>query len=65
MPVKRKSPWRKPVNYTQVACFVTPEQKTALKRLSQATRIPQQAHLREAVDDLLKKYARDLKRSSQ
>ncbi|HTE41649.1 MAG TPA: ribbon-helix-helix domain-containing protein [Steroidobacteraceae bacterium] len=53
---------RKPVNFKQIAAFVTPEQHEALKALSALTRIPQQAHLREAIDDLLRKYAKEVKR---
>ncbi len=52
----KKRPWRKPVNFTQLALFVTPEQKAALKELSAKTLIPQQALLRKAVDDLLASY---------
>jgi hypothetical protein len=35
-----------------------PRQAEELKKLSERTRIPQQAFLREAVADLLKKYRR-------
>jgi hypothetical protein len=42
--------------YRQVACFLTPAQHEALKRLSARTRVPMQAYLRECVDLLLKKY---------
>lgn len=45
------------VNHRQIACYVTPEQAQALKDLSSHTRVPMQVYLREAVDDLLKKYA--------
>jgi hypothetical protein len=50
----RKS--RKPVNLFQIACYVTPEQRDALRALSARTRVAQQVHLREAIDDLLAKY---------
>jgi len=33
-------------------------QRTALKRLSDRTRVPMQIYLREGLDDLLKKYAK-------
>jgi hypothetical protein len=36
--------------------YVDPAVHDALKRLSQDTRIPVAVYLREAVDDLLKKY---------
>jgi hypothetical protein len=32
-------------------------------RLSEITRVPQAAHLREALDDLLKKYAGTLRKA--
>jgi hypothetical protein len=47
---------RKPVNFVPIAAFVTPAQKSALKALSAKTRIPQQALLREALDDLFVKH---------
>lgn len=47
---------RKPVNLKQIACWVTEQQRDALRALSEKTRIPQQSHLREAIDDLLAKY---------
>lgn len=47
---------RKPVNLVQIACYVTPVQRDALRGLSERTRIAQQVHLREAIDDLLAKY---------
>lgn len=52
----KKAKWRKPTSYVQIACFVYPRQRDALKALSERTRVPQQAHLREAIDDLLDKY---------
>jgi hypothetical protein len=36
-----------------------------LKRLSETTRVPMAAYLREAVDDLLKKYAATLRKARQ
>lgn len=36
--------------------YLEPEQKEMLDRLSTITRVPRTAYLREAVNDLLKKY---------
>ena len=36
--------------------YVDPEAHQALKQLSKDTRVPAAVYLREAVDDLLKKY---------
>jgi hypothetical protein len=49
---------RKPVNFVPIAAFVTPAQKSGLKALSVKTRIPQQALLREALNDLFEKHAK-------
>ena len=57
----KSTQWRKPTSFKQIAAFVTPEQHEALKALSAMTRIPQQAHIREAIDDLLRKYAKEMK----
>ena len=43
-------------NKQRVAADLEPEQAEALKALSTRTRIPQQTFIREAIDDLLKKY---------
>jgi predicted DNA-binding protein len=40
----------------QIACYVKPEKHTALKALSDRTRVPMQTYMREAIDDLLAKY---------
>ncbi len=45
-------------NLVQMPAYLTPKQKAGLEKLSKATRVSQQAYLREAVDDLLKKYRR-------
>lgn len=45
--------------------YLEPEQAEALRRLSDATRVTQANYIREAIDDLLKKYARELKRSER
>ena len=41
----------------QLAGYYDPEAVEKLKALSKSTRVPQSAYLREALDDLLKKYA--------
>jgi hypothetical protein len=53
-----KSPYRKPINFVPIAAFVTPQQRDGLKALSAKTRIPQQALLREALDDLFAKHSK-------
>lgn len=47
----------------QVTSYYDPEQIGQLKRLSEITRVPQAAYLREALDDLLKKYAATLRKA--
>ena len=42
--------------------YLDPRQKDALAELSKRTRVPASVYLREAVDDMLAKYARELKR---
>jgi hypothetical protein len=49
----------------QVMGYFSPEAATQLKRLSLATRVPQSAYLREALDDLLKKYAGTLRKADR
>jgi predicted DNA-binding protein len=44
-------------NQLKLASYYPPELVVQLKRLSDATRIPQAAYLREALEDLLKKHA--------
>jgi predicted DNA-binding protein len=44
-------------NQLKLASYYPPELVARLKHLSDATRIPQAAYLREALEDLLKKYA--------
>jgi predicted DNA-binding protein len=44
-------------NQLKLASYYPPELVAQLKRLSDATRIPQAAYLREALEDLLKKHA--------
>ena len=45
-----------------VSAALEPEQAVRLKKLSEKTRVPQQVYLREAVENLLQKYERKLKR---
>lgn len=45
--------------------YLETEQVEALKKLSDVTRVPQATFIREAIDDLLKKYAKDLRKPSK
>ncbi len=45
----------------QVIAYLTPEQKQKLDALSKATRVLKSIYMREAVDDLLAKYKKQLK----
>jgi len=38
--------------------YLDPEKKASLDKLSKTTRVPAAVYLREAVDDLLRKYSR-------
>ena len=49
----------------QVMGYFSPDAVKALKALSAATRVPQAAYLREALDDLLKKYANTLRKTGK
>lgn len=49
----------------QVMGYFSPETAKQLKRLSDITRVPQAAYLREALDDLLKKYAATLRKAGK
>jgi hypothetical protein len=49
-------------NKVQIWVAVTPAQRRALNELSRVTRIPRTVLLREAVDDLLRKYKKRLTR---
>lgn len=42
--------------------YLDPEQKAALTELSKTTRVPAAVYMREALADLLAKYAKTLKR---
>jgi predicted DNA-binding protein len=48
---------------TQMAGYYDPAAVQKLKALSEATRVPQSAYLREALEDLLKKYASTLRKT--
>jgi predicted DNA-binding protein len=52
-------------NQVKIASYYQPETIEQLKRLSDATRISQAAYLREALDDLLKKYAATLRKAGK
>lgn len=56
MPATKRPSARLPRNFVPVHVWITPTQRKALKALSTRTRVPQQAHWREAIDDLLAKY---------
>lgn len=45
--------------------YLEPEQAGNLKQLSELTRVPQAEYLREAVSDLLKKYAKELRKAAK
>jgi len=49
-------------NKQAVLTLLEPEQHAKLKRLSAKTRVPMAAYMREAVDDLLKKYRKELRK---
>jgi len=45
----------------QVPLHITEKQRDALRELSTRNRVPQQVYLREALDDLLKKYMKEVR----
>jgi predicted DNA-binding protein len=47
----------------QLAGYYDPEAVKRLRTLSDATRVPQSAYLREALEDLLRKYASALRKA--
>jgi predicted DNA-binding protein len=49
-------------NQTAITGYYDPDVAQRLKALTQKTRVPQAAYLREALDDLLKKYAAALRK---
>ena len=52
-------------NQTQITSYYAPDAVQRLKALSEMTRVPQSAYLREALDDLLKKYASTLRKAAK
>ena len=49
-------------NQVQLTGYFEPEAVRGLKALSKTTRVPQAVYLREALDDLLKKYGATIKK---
>ena len=49
----------------QVTTYYDPEATEQLRRLSDVTRVPQAVYLREALEDLLKKYASVLRQAGR
>jgi predicted DNA-binding protein len=52
-------------NQTAITSYYDPAAVQRLKTLSEATRVPQSVYLREALDDLLKKYAATLRKTAK
>jgi predicted DNA-binding protein len=52
-------------NQAAITSYYEPDAVQRLKALSEATRVPQAAYLREALDDLLKKYAGTLRKAAK
>jgi len=52
-------------NQVQMAGYYSPEAVKQLRTLSEVTRVPQSAYLREALDDLLKKYGTTLRKTAR
>ena len=50
-------------NQTQMAGYYSADSVAQLRKLSDLTRVPQSAYLREALDDLLAKYAPILRKA--
>ena len=51
-------------NQVKLASYYPPEMVERLKQLSDKTRIPQAAYLREALEDLLKKHAGTMRKGA-
>jgi len=49
----------------QVSSYYDPAQIEQLRRLSEITRVPQAVYMREALEDLLKKYAATLRKAAK
>lgn len=45
--------------------YLEPEQAESLRLLSDRTRVTQATYIREAIDDLLKKYAKELRKETK
>jgi Ribbon-helix-helix domain len=52
-------------NREKLMGYYSPEAVAQLKRLSEITRVPQAVYMREALDDLLKKYAATLRKAAK
>jgi predicted DNA-binding protein len=52
-------------NQTAITSYYDPDAVQRLRALSAATRVPQAAYLREALDDLLRKYASTLRKAAK
>jgi len=50
---------------TPITSYYNPAAVKQLKALSDSTRVPQAAYLREALDDLLRKYATTLNKAKR
>jgi predicted DNA-binding protein len=50
-------------NQTAITGYYDPDAAQRLKALVETTRVPQAVYLREALDDLLKKYAATLRKA--
>ena len=55
--MKRKPNSKDRLKKTIVSCYLEPKQHAALRALSERTRVPAQAYMREGVDYVLAKYA--------
>jgi Ribbon-helix-helix domain len=49
----------------RIVSYYSPDAIDQLKRLADLTRVQQSVYLREALDDLLKKYAATLRKASK
>jgi predicted DNA-binding protein len=53
------------LNRVSTTVYLEPEQAESLRKLSDATRVPQASYFREAIDDLLKKYAKEIRKAGK
>jgi Ribbon-helix-helix domain len=49
----------------QICTYFSPDVAQQMKRLCEVTRVPLAVYMREAVDDLLKKYAATLRKAGK